>query len=414
MNRNITLIVSAVVVVALLVIWLYLMFFAGPRDQGPIEGSGTYSEFGGLGGDAEGPGPDTAGTDDREGGLIGGDNPDTEAYDPDRLRQLTTKNVAGYREVEIASTTHVIFMESGVGHIYSINLSNGAEERVSATTIPEARVAEFSSDGSVVAVKTGNSSGVNPVSLAYVDFENQSIVLEPIEEQVAEFSFSEEDVLMYGVVNNSSVAIKTYDSGDGVSTTLFSTPFREAAVKLGPTPEGPHYFWPKTSHLLEGFVYRVEGETFTRLPVDGFGLSANAFGDKVFASYRNQEELVSVMYEPTMEAPAELSAVFLPDKCVDGEFVIYCAGPRDANLQFKDIDGWYQGTESFSDSLWVVISAASSEELVYIAGESGRNVDVKNGAIGVETGSWYFQNKIDNTLWVYEVLRLDEIKTEEI
>ena len=120
MNRNITLILSTLVVVVLLAVWIYLMFFAAPKDQDLIEGSGTYSEFGEFGeDDPDGTGVASDDSDDRG---FGADTTDDGQYNPDILRQLTTKNVIGYREIDIASTTYVVYMESGVGHIYSINL----------------------------------------------------------------------------------------------------------------------------------------------------------------------------------------------------------------------------------------------------------------------------------------------------
>ncbi len=412
MNRNITLILSAVVVVILLAIWLYLMFFSTSNTQDPIEGDGTFSEFSDLGEDAPSGGEDVpSGEAD-----YGSDATESEGYDPDILRQLTTKNVVGYREIEIASTTHIIFMESGVGHVYSINLETGEEARISATTIPNARAASFSSNGLVAAVKTGGSIGINPVSLAYIDLETNSLEsteLELVEAAVGQFEFTPNDELLYTTVNNSSVVARAFDLSSQSSETLFSTPFREAFVDFGSDIDGPHYFWPKTSHLLEGFVYKVSGGSFTRLPVDGFGLSANTFDELVLASYRDGSDLVTTLYNNTLSEPKLLETALIPDKCVASDKSLYCALPKNTTLQYKDIDQWFQGVESFTDNLWL-ISDESNQELIDITGHSGRNVDVKNGTIGNTSNDWYFQNKLDNTLWIYELSRLDQDNTDNL
>lgn len=407
MNRNITLILSAVVVVILLAVWLYLMFFATPKGQDAVEGSGAYSEFGELGEDAPGGGGNN-GTGAGEGDGNSDYNPETGAYEPDVLRQLTTRNVVGYREVEIASTTHVIYMESGVGHIYSINLENGVEERVSATTIPDAREARFSKDGSLVAVKTGKGSGIQPLSLAKVDFVSQSVVLEQFENAVSQFAFTEDDILLYSLVNNNSVTTMSYNPDDQSSDVVFSTPFREVVVDFGTSVDGPHYFWPKPSHLLEGFVYQVTAEgAFKRLPVDGFGLSAAVFEDEVVTSYRDNTRLVTALLNPSLSSPEMTDFALVPEKCVGDSSQLYCAVPKNRTLKYNDIDRWYQGAQVYSDSLWLV-DGDISNELIDVASHSGRQVDVINGALGVLSNDWYFQNKQDGSLWVYELSHLEE------
>ena len=407
MNRNITLILSAVLVVVLLGIWIYLVFFADRSTETEvIEGSGEFAQFDNLGSDAPAPGPgpdsDSDGVENTDAGQTGFGNGIGPDGTPDILRQLTTKQVVGYTEVDIASTTYALFVESGVGHIYSINLSSGVEERVSATTIPDARAAAFSNDGSQVLVKTGNDTGYNPLSRAVIDPNTQSVELFAVADSVGTFRFTESGDILYTSVTNSSVVTELYDIETGDTKTVFTTPFREAVVELGATAAGPHIFYPKTSYELEGFVYLVEGGDLTRLPLDGFGLTAELVGDTVVATYRNLSELEAVAFDLATEEVLELETVVLADKCVTTNNTLLCAKQTGKTMRYDVINNWLRGTELFSDSLWELGSEAGVE-LINIMSQSGRQVDVINGLIGGESGDWYFQNKIDNSLWVYDV-----------
>ncbi len=403
MNRNITLILSAVTVLILLGVWLYLMFFASPTDTpGPVEGSGEFTEFDQFGSDAPSPGPNSDEQSDSNGNTGG----ESDVYDPDILRQLTTRNVIGHKEVLLASTSHIMYMESGVGHIYSINLETGVEERVSATTVPDARQAVFSSTGEMVVVKTGDSTGFNPISLGKINHQEKTLTLTPVAENVGIFNFSNDDNLLYTIASNSSLLAIVFDLKDQSHETIFETPFREASVVFGNEDDGPHYFYPKTSYLLEGFVYRADGNVLTRLPIDGFGLTSNVLDDVVLTSYRNQIKLVTTLYDQTENEIIALDEVLLPSKCVSKEDDLYCAVPKNKQLQYDSINKWQQGIESFSDNLWSIND--SSVELIDITNHSGRSVDVVNGSIGTLSNDWYFQNKIDNTLWIYELSRLTD------
>lgn len=414
MNRNYTLIISAVLVVVLLAVWLYLMFFANSDGEPEvIEGSGEFAQFDDLGEDSDtNNGLGVGGNSQGQFGSPENGVPGDEGFEWPILRQLTTRNVIGYQEIEKASSTKVVFMESGVGHIYEIDLDTGEEKRVSATTIPDAREAVFSADGSSVAVKTGESTGINPLLYGEINYDEKSIDTGLIAEQVSEFTISESGVVLFGSVTNSSIMAKTYNPATETFGNLFSTPFREATLLFGSTLDSKHYFYPKTSHILEGFIYQVEGSTLTRLGLDGFGFTANNLDNLLVATYRNQNDLVSEQLSTATNQASNLEFAVIPSKCVGEDGSLYCAIPNNKNLQHDSITNWLMGTQLFYDDLWVISS--SSEELIGINEFSGRNVDVINGALGDISSDWYFQNKLDNSLWLYELSRLNSESEETI
>jgi hypothetical protein len=406
MNRNLTLILSAVLVFVLLGIWIYIMFFADRSAPSPVTETGEFANFDGLEGGELVPG----GLDENGQPIAGGAgtdpiNLDGEGeYNPAVLRQLTTRNVAGYGELEVASTTYIMYMESGVGHIYGINLETGTEERISATTIPDTRAADFSPLAPLVAVKAGPSVGRNPLLLASVDVEAQTVVTKEVAPEVDQFSFLTDGTLVFSTVANSAVVVQSYDVDTEETATLFSTPFREARLVFGDTLTSPHYFYPKTSSQLLGFVYVYRDGNLERLAPSGFGLTAWGGANSALVTMRDGRGVASLLAPVSGETATALDLVTLPDKCVAKEAVFYCGVPN-GSIRLDSTDDWNKGLINYSDSLWS-ISATGSEELIDINSFSGRPVDVVKGSLGNLTEDWYFQAKADNTLWVYELSRL--------
>lgn len=400
MNRNIFLILSAVTVIILLSIWVYLLFFSNQAQapQEPVQGSGAFNEFD-LGTDAAN--PLNQNNSDSEPDTTIGENPNN--YDPEILRQLTTKNVIGYSEVLYASTTFVYFMESGVGHIYSIDLSTGEEKRISATTIPDAREADFSPNGEYVAVKVGKDTGPNDLFFGTLNLEDVTVETTKLANSVTDFSFTKDNVLLYANLTNTSVVANSFEPVSEVNEVLFVTPFREASVRFTDIVAGPHYFFPKTSSLLEGFVYQVIDGTTTRLPADGYGLSANASLELLLVSKREKANFVSDLFLQESKDPIRLSKSFIPEKCLINT-VLYCAG-SDTSLKYNATDEWLKGKTSFNDSLWS-IREGEPVELIDISAFSGREVDVYESSLGYRSSDWYFKNKQDNALWIFELSRL--------
>lgn len=404
MNRNLSLIVASVILFTLLGVWIYLAFFANQdtetTTEPDIEVEGEFGNLSELGDDAPEAGISFVGVN------VGGQDTDEEVeeeevYDPDILRQLTTKNVVGFVELEIASTTHIMFMESGVGHIHTIDLSTGIEERVSGTTIPGAKEAAFSSDGSFFVVKTGEHTGVNPLSIGTLDTINRTATVSPFIAGANDFLVTDTDEILYTTLANNSTIINAYDPATDINTVVHRTPFREATVLLNKTLNGPHYFYPKIAVSLEGFLYELLDGTLTRLPVDGFNFAAATVADQVIFTHRQGRTIFTELYNGTPDI-TELVASDVPQKCVGVETAVFCARPEQT-IHYDSIVNWLKGSNQFSDDLWLI--GDDEDKLIDITNHSGRQVDVLNPMIGPVSTDWYFQNKIDGTLWIYELSR---------
>jgi hypothetical protein len=66
-------------------------------------------------------------------------------------------------------------------------------------------------------------------------------------------------------------------------------------------------------------------------------------------------------------------------------------------------DPWYRGDVILNDSLWEYNTVSQSARLL-VSPETatGRQVDLINPQFDSADNHFYFQNKVDDTLWLYE------------
>ena len=127
MKKSIILSIGALVIFLLLAVWGYLFFFGTP------ESSDEFFTDLGLNGEVDTsyvPPPVEVATS----------TPTVNMKRP-KLRQLTTKPVAGFAEIIRSTTTPAVvyYVEQGNGHIFTIDTKSGEEVRVSRTTVAQAK-----------------------------------------------------------------------------------------------------------------------------------------------------------------------------------------------------------------------------------------------------------------------------------
>ena len=66
-------------------------------------------------------------------------------------------------------------------------------------------------------------------------------------------------------------------------------------------------------------------------------------------------------------------------------------------------DLWYKGEVQMNDSLWEYsVENESTSLLVSPENATGRQLDIVQPQFGINDANLYFQNKVDQTLWIYE------------
>lgn len=378
-------------VLLLLAIWAYLLIYGTPK---PVENFFTDFSFGG--GVTEEPFipfiPEAP------------DNQVDVASTP--LRQLTVKPVIGFKEVTSMNGGErvMLYAEAGTGHVFSINLTTGMETRLSNITIPNAQKAEFNTDGTLVAIRSGYGIQ-NSIELLTLAGEN-SATQETLLPKMVDFNFSGEDNILFSEYTSSGLLGREYNTETGVSRTLFSVPFQNATIAWSLNASTPHYVYPKPTAKLTGFLYRISNGIVVREQASGGGLTALANESYYIHTVTTARGPVSFVTERTNGVTRALSQIIQPEKCVfssQNSDIIYC-GYQEANLNYEFPDNWYKGLMSFADPVWEInVEKRIATRLVDTKKETGRELDIIGMDMSSEAKVLYFINKNDNTLWMYEI-----------
>ncbi len=391
MKQGTTIVIGFIIIIILVTIWVYLLFFGTPKDPDEV-----FSNFN-LGGEETG-GTTTSPIVEPEPPVVNMERP--------RLRQLTTRPVIGFIETQVATSApiYIRYVETGTGHIYNINLTSGEEERISNTTVAEASLATFSPDGTTVAIRPRNDRRANELTVGTI--ENGELKSAVIKEQVYDFALTSSSTLLFTTRDSSGLIGQNYNLATKKQTPLFAIPFFDATISWGTSSSDTHVVYPKTTHLLEGYLYTFTNGTMERLPAAGYGLSAQ--NSPKYITYTRTSNYVpaTTIYNKATGSREESQIILLPEKCgvdiKDSRF-LWC-GYEAVERAFEFPDNWYRGEISFSDSLWRIDLGLNSAEFIVDPKElTGREIDVVMMTTGKSGTALYFINKNDNTLWMYEL-----------
>lgn len=378
MKKPWLLILAAIILVTLIGLWLYL-FFGGDEAKEDL-----YNTFGLIGDEL----PFDLGE------IFDDQATSTSPY----LRQLSLRQTAGYIALDASSTSPrtVRLVEAGTGHIYSVNVEDGSEERLSNITVPSAETAIFSKKGDYAAIMAGGRL-VNIITLPNGSTTLSSTVLNinPIST-----SFTSNDTLLYALKESQSVRGYEYDLVTDTTINLFTVPFREAVILWGETATGPHYTYPKTASDLEGYLYEINSGTLSRLPISGFGFSAIITGDAIIYSSAESDNLKNYIYNKKGGEVTPVQIPFIPEKCLVLKDGVSCASDTIA-ITKGSIESWYRGETVFNDTLWYIQPEINlTNQIEPLSKTVGRSLDAT--MLSTESKVLYFVNHSDRSLWVYD------------
>jgi hypothetical protein len=307
-------------------------------------------------------------------------------------------------QANASSTPKVQYVEAGTGHIYTIDLTTGEETRISATTIPLTRKAVITPDGAHVLIQAGEGQATEFVigTLSTTSTELSNFALS---EPVLSFAATTNNELMYLTPDGNNTLARVFDPKSNSTRIMFTIPFREIAIDWGATAAGPHLVYPKAASRLEGFVYSYNNGVMTRLPIDGFGLSAVGSETNVISSQViSTGEYISNSFEYQDASVGSLPIPIIPEKCVFSPVRTDTALCGVSLIEYASSmpDLWYRGELTIADGLWEVQSS-SALFLNDMSENSRRDIDLINPQFAPTGDQYYFQNKVDQTLWMYDL-----------
>jgi hypothetical protein len=391
MKRTLFIIAGLVIILLLIGVWAYFLFFGTPDPNG-----GVFTDFGF---DSTND-PTIVATPP----VIA--TPTVDVTSPERLRQLTTKPIAGFSEVQIATTTNpeVRYIEAGTGHIYSIDLTTGTEVRVSATTIPLANKGVITPNGQYVFIQS-DTGGQDDVVIGIISTTSDELRNFAVSEPVTSFAATIENEILYTTPVGNQLLARVYNPQTSELRTIFTIPFRDATVSWNTSTAGPHVVYPHTTSRLEGYVYTYTNGVGVREASSGYGLSAVGSSDVILYSEQLSGEYRTFIQPVGTLEIKDAPLVIIPEKCTFSRNTPTVGVCGVALIDYSHLmpDPWYKGEITMNDSLWEINTISESANLL-VSPETatGRQVDIVNPAFGLNDENLYFQNKRDQTLWVYE------------
>jgi hypothetical protein len=303
-----------------------------------------------------------------------------------------------------SSTPQARYIEAGTGHIYSIDLETGVETRISATSIPLTNAGVMTPNGQYALLQSGSGMGSEHV-IGIISTTSDELRNFAIPGTITSFAATNDNTFVYATPIGNSLVARAYDPSTNTVADLFEIPFRDATIAWGSSEAGPHYVYPHPTSRLEGYVYSYTDGTAARERASGYGLSAvGSSAGYIFSAVQAGEYNTYAANNLTNETKAAPLTI-IPEKCLFTEtnaLVAVCA------ITLEDYpnqmpDPWYKGEVRMNDSLWAYnIETQSARSIISPEVITGRQLDIVLPQFGNNDTNLYFQNKIDQTLWIYE------------
>lgn len=400
MKKGLLIAGGIVLILAVLAVWVYLMFFGVPEEADDIFANFSF-------GDATDPvvipepipelEPESTTVVD-----VASDSP---------LQQLTTKSVAGY--VYIATTTSstsvtqlVQYAERGTGHIYEINLDSGEEVRVSGTTIPKITDAVFSPNGTYVALSSFYGFSADTYAGVLSNENGGSVVGESLPPQAREIHLTDTGSLSYIVPTNTGSRIETKNLNTNIVATGQTLPFTSISMIWDTDEAGTDYFYNSPDSNYTGSLYKLSTDGFTAVVNEKFGLAPMVQNQQIIETYNDGGGLVSSASNLSAPEQVSLDVIAIPEKCVfsqSSDQFMFCASDFTQNPNKEYLTNWYKGVDSHNDLLWRV-SLVETDAILLLNPEQsvGRTIDVYKPFVDFTNTYLFFINKRDGTLWLYD------------
>jgi hypothetical protein len=222
---------------------------------------------------------------------------------------------------------------------------------------------------------------------------------------ITSYAATAENTFLYATPVGSSLIIQAYDPSTNSESERFRIPFRDATIAWGSTEAGPHYVYPQTTSRLEGYVYSYTDGVATRESASGYGLSTLGSNAGYIFSEVQDGEYNTYASNKTTDETNTAPLTIIPEKCIfaQTDAIVAICGIALTEYPFQMPDPWYKGEVRMTDDLWEYnINTQSASLLISPENATGRQLDIIRPQFGSNDANLYFQNKIDQTLWIYE------------
>jgi len=340
------------------------------------------------------------------------DDMDTDTSDDmvssrNRLRQLGLESVAGIAVFTNGSNNDVSikYIERATGHIFEIEQNNPQPSRISNTTIPHIQEAIWrdennlfirylSSDGETIETYSaqisgsGSTSTVGSLSGGFMEQNIISLVVNGVGNKV------------FYILGGGVGVVADENGKDGVG--VFTSNIYDWQIH-----------WPGNETIVSTTKPSSDAEGHTFFIDSASGSERWVFGGIKGLTTLANSDLSKILFAEGMTLSVldmengkitNLSINTLPEKCVwsKNNTTVYCGVPSEpASGPMPDY--WYQGVESFDDSILRIDTESGGVETMFNSGDNNIFIDVTNIDIDDQEIMLVFIDKKTLTPWYFDI-----------
>lgn len=391
MNKKPLLITTGIVFVVLVAsIWIYLLLYGTPSNPDEV-----YSN---LGFEMQSQPTTTTPPQNLDTESSPQINTDTSEIP---LQQLTTRPVAGFIQLDTASSSIVRYVERGTGYIYEIDLASGEESLTTQTTLPQVAEAVFSTDGSQVAM-TSYSGYTTTVYVGSADTAG-SFSYSSLEPGAHSLAFSERGDVLYAISQAGVTRGYAQNLATETRREIFSFDFVNTAVSWGEDYDSI-YLTTKPARNLPSYIYTINETVLDPILPPVTNLHAFITPNHSLATFATEAGVRSVAVARD-GVQHTLPLTTIPSKCVADSTDsngLWCAAPVNIDT-IGFLEDWNKGVEQSDDMIWYIdINRETASLRANPDRLSGRSLDV-DYVTHSENGRYLLlRNRTDQTLWLLD------------
>ncbi|MCI5051434.1 MAG: peptidoglycan-binding protein [Candidatus Pacebacteria bacterium] len=195
---------------------------------------------------------------------------------------------------------------------------------------------------------------------------------------------------------------------NGSDETIFESPFTEWLSSWN-NPDSIELS-TKPSYLAEGFSYQLDpltGRYFKSLPErDGLTVLPSPDNRKLLVMEAEENTIKLSVHTRSSNRTRPLNIQTFVEKCTwsPDSRDLYCLVPNALSYGNEYPDIWYQGIESYTDSLWKINTRTFEEEVLSdFINDYGVDIDIEGIKVDPEEEYLYFLDKKTEELWSYRL-----------
>ena len=338
-----------------------------------------------------------------------------------KLFKITENPVAGGSFATLNGSSSAFYVDRSTGHLYRVLLDTKQVERITNTTIPLTQDMFWGSDGKNIRVvlrslkndNINNFSGFIKLatpSTATSTFTGGEIKGGNWPEGIIDLAVSPNKKQLFTlrkVKSGFAGIVSDWDLKN--AKTIFTSNNNEWLVSW-PTQNSILLTTKPAANLL-GLVYRIDTKTGKQTNllnnINGLTTNLSPDGQKLLYSESQGNSLNTKILNLKNNKTEVLNLKTLPEKCSWSKEskILYCAVPNIIRSA-KYPDQWYRGELSFSDSLWQLNTETGETKLLInteTSNLSASAIDIVNIFLNDKENTIFFTNKVDGTLWSFEI-----------